>query len=200
MMVGMDDPTFTETARRAQIVRAAIDTVNDLGYPRASLAAIARRAGVAKSAIVYYFASKDTLLLHVVEHVFTRLEQLLEEAVAAHAAPEARLRAYVETHLAYVDGHRAAIAAGTEIVISHRGEDGTPLYLTGTDEDTARLREILKAGMAEGAFRPMPLQAATGLVDSLLYFAISEVQRDLEADLTDLIPEITDFIFHGLTP
>lgn len=201
MMEGMassSDPTFTENARRAQIVQAAIDTVNDLGYPRASLAAIARRAGVAKSAIVYYFASKDHLLLHVVERVFTALEDLLEKAVAAHEEPAARLRAYAEAHLAYVDGHRADIAAGTEIVISHRGDDGVPLYLTGTEEDTALLRGILKDGMDQGAFRVMPLHVAAGLVDALLYMATTEVQRDLDADLTEVLPEITTLIFRGL--
>ena len=33
--------TFTETARRAQIVKAAIDTIAELGYGQASLARIA---------------------------------------------------------------------------------------------------------------------------------------------------------------
>ncbi len=37
--------TFTETARRAQIVTAAIDTIAELGFARASFAQIARRPG-----------------------------------------------------------------------------------------------------------------------------------------------------------
>ncbi len=37
--------TFTETARRAQIVAAAIDTIAELGYGQASLARIAETAG-----------------------------------------------------------------------------------------------------------------------------------------------------------
>jgi AcrR family transcriptional regulator len=39
------DRTFTETARRAQIMAAAIDTIAELGYGQASLARIAEAAG-----------------------------------------------------------------------------------------------------------------------------------------------------------
>lgn len=191
-------PTFTEQARRAQIVRAAIDTVNTVGYPRASLAEIARRAGVAKSAIVYYFGTKDALLLHVVDHVFAALDERLRHAVEAHADPEARLRAYADAYLAYVDDQRAEIVAGVEIVVSHRGADGIPLYLAGSEEDSALLRGILGDGMEQGVFRPVPPRVAVSLVESLLDLATTELQRDLGADLDDLLPEIITIIFRGL--
>ena len=54
--------TFTETARRAQIVTAAIDTIAELGYGRASLARIAETAGTSKSVILYHFSGKDDLI------------------------------------------------------------------------------------------------------------------------------------------
>ncbi|MGH3156519.1 MAG: TetR family transcriptional regulator [Streptosporangiaceae bacterium] len=40
--------TFTSTARRAQFVAAAIETIADAGYARASLGRIAERVGVSK--------------------------------------------------------------------------------------------------------------------------------------------------------
>lgn len=200
MRAPADEQTFTERARRAQIVQAAIDSVNELGYPKASIAAIARRAGVAKSAIVYYFATKDALLLHVVDEVFTALDAALQRAVAAQVEPEARLLAYAEGYLAHVDAHRAGIAAGAEIVVSHRRADGVPLYLTGTEEDTALLRAILADGMEQGVFREMPLAIAASLIESLLDLATTEVQRDLGADLSELIPEIIGFITRALAP
>ena len=54
-----DSPTFTETARRAQILACAIGAIAESGYGRASLAEIARRAGVSKGVVSYYFTSKD---------------------------------------------------------------------------------------------------------------------------------------------
>lgn len=193
-------PTFTETARRAQIVEAAIVTLNDLGYHRASLAEIARRAGVAKSALLYYFGSRDALLLHVMDVVYTGLDEAVAARVAAEKTPEEQLRGYAEAYVAYVDGHRAALTAGTEIVVAHRDPDGVPLYLTGSDEDSARLQSILAAGMDAGVFRRMPLSVALRLVEALVDLPIFAVQRDPDADLTDIGREMVDFVMRGLAP
>ena len=54
-------PTFTEAARRTQIIACAIETLATLGYAQASLAHIAQRAGISKGVIVYYFSSKEEL-------------------------------------------------------------------------------------------------------------------------------------------
>lgn len=184
--------TFTETARRAQLIAAAITTVNEIGYHRASLSEIAQRAGVAKSAIVYYFSSKEALLLSVLQDVFTRLEDAVAQLVDADAEPGAQLLAYAHGYLSYVDGHRAEVTAGIEIVVSHRTEDGTPLYLTGTEEDSRVLRDILAAGMDARVFRRMPLKVAVALVEALLDVPTTELQRDLDANIEPFAVEIVE--------
>lgn len=182
--------TFTERARRVQILRAAADTVNDVGYPRASLSAIAAHAGVAKSAIGYYFASKDALLMELLEQVFGELDEWISRADDPEAPPVARLRTYAATYLGFADVHRAQLAAAIEIVVSHRTADGVPLYLTATEEDSALLRAILAAGMERGEFRQMPMGTAVGLVEALLDVPVTEIQRDLGADLAPVTAEI----------
>lgn len=191
--------TFTETARRAQLIAAAITTVNEIGYHRASLSEIAQRARVAKSAIVYYFSSKEALLLSVLEDVFTRLEAAVAQAVDSGAEPSAQLRAYARGYLSYVDGHRAEVTAGIEIVVSHRTEDGTPLYLTGTEEDSRLLRGILSAGMEAGVFRRMPLRVAVSLVEALLDVPVTELQRDLEADIEPFAAQTVEALMKAFT-
>lgn len=193
-------PTFTEQARRAQIVRAAIETVNEVGYPRSSLAEIARHAGIAKSAIMYYFSSKDALLLHVVNEVFTELAQQLQTAVANHSDPAEQLRAYVEAHLEHADHHRAELAAGVEIVLSHRDAESRPLYLSESAEDSLLLGQILHAGMESGAFVPMSTPIAIKVVEALLDLVTTELQRDLDADLTELAPEVVRAVFRFMDP
>ena len=63
-------PTFTEEARRAQIIGCAIEVLAELGYAQASYARIAERAGTSKSVISYHFAGKDELLEQVVQSVY----------------------------------------------------------------------------------------------------------------------------------
>lgn len=193
-------PTFTKAARRAQIVQATIATVNELGYHRTSLAGIAERAGVAKSAVVYYFGSKETLLLHVLEEAFTELGAAVEVAVAAESTPVERLRAYAQSYIAHVDAHRPEMAAAVAIVISHRNAEGTPLYLTEQEEDSVLLRDILSSGMESGEFRRMPLADAVRIAESILDIAITAVQRDLAADIASLAPETTGFLLRGFAP
>ena len=68
---GQKPATFIEAARRAQIIECAIETIATLGYVRASLAQIAKCAGISKSVITYYFHSKDELIEEVVKAIFT---------------------------------------------------------------------------------------------------------------------------------
>jgi len=69
---GQDARSFVETARRQQIVECAIDAIAEVGYGRASLAEVARRAGVSKSLLLYHFAGKDELVDEVVRAVYER--------------------------------------------------------------------------------------------------------------------------------
>lgn len=190
--------SFIETARRSQLIEAAVVTVNEVGYHRASLAEIAGRAQIAKSAVAYYFTSKEGLLLNVVQTVFAALGESVLAAVEGITEPVARLRAYAEAYLAHVDAERDAIAAAVEIVVSHRTADDTPLYLVEDEQDTALLRSILQAGMEQGFFTPMPLDVATGLAESVLDRAITLVQRNPDADLTALRANVTPFLFRAL--
>ncbi len=48
---GGEERTFIETARRAQIVVAAIDTIAEFGYAGASFAHIAERLGISRGLI-----------------------------------------------------------------------------------------------------------------------------------------------------
>ena len=76
-------PSFIEQARRAQIVECAIETIADLGFAQASLAQIAKRAGVSTGVISYYFAGKDELIREVSAYVFSAGEAFIRYMAAA---------------------------------------------------------------------------------------------------------------------
>lgn len=192
--------SFIEEARRVQIEAAAIASVNDVGYHRASMADIAARAGIAKSAIAYYYDSKEALLLQIVDGAFSALGAALVAAVPTTGSAAQRLAAYAEAYLEHVDRHRTAIAAAAEIVVSHRGADGRPLYLDEQDQDTALLRNVLKAGMDSGEFRPLPIDVAVAIVESLLDRTIMMVQRDASADLSVYRSTVVPFLQSALAP
>lgn len=56
-------PNASTPARRAQIVRAALESFAQHGYERASLRDIAARANITHAAVLRHFSDKDELLL-----------------------------------------------------------------------------------------------------------------------------------------
>lgn len=120
--------SFIEAARRAQILEAAVETINALGFANASLSQIARRAGISKSVIGYYFPSKDDLYRAVVDNFFlTGHEQMMASLSTASSATEL-LQRYVRGNMRYIDENRTAVRAVGEIISNFREPDGQPVY------------------------------------------------------------------------
>src|SRR5690348_3623387 len=93
--------SFIEEARRAQIVASAIEVIAELGFARASLAQIARHAGISKGVISYHFGSKDELMVEVVTRVYTAVA---EHAVAKMQGVESASQ-LLRTHVLSVAEH-----------------------------------------------------------------------------------------------
>lgn len=147
-------PTFTESARRTQIMNCAIEVLAESGYSGASLAEIARRAGISKSVVLYYFSGKDDLLASVVSDVYGRAGQAIAESLSRHVSPGDKIAAYVRTNLQFLEEHAAEIHAVVEIVSNARGADGTHSFAPqGEDPVLAHLEQLLRDGQDSGDFR-----------------------------------------------
>jgi AcrR family transcriptional regulator len=89
---------------RQRVIRAAIDTILDVGYYDASSNAIARRAGVTWGVIQHQFGTREALLLDVLHDVNARLHLVVAEADVSGDTLEARLAAVLDV-LALHYGH-----------------------------------------------------------------------------------------------
>jgi len=169
--------TFTETARRAQIVAAAIDTIAELGYGQASLARIAETAGTSKGVIIYHFGGKDELIRELVTEVVARGVAYMEPRVEAEPAGAGKLRAYIESNLTFMRENRNGMVAIFEIALNARASDGSPLYdFSIRDAGVAALEQLLAYFQGTGEFRAgfdphvmaMAIRAAINAVPSQL--------------------------------
>jgi AcrR family transcriptional regulator len=146
--------SFIEEARRAQIVRCAIDTIAAFGYGQASLARIARRAGISKGVIGYHFAGKDEVLAEVVAEVLRRSERYVGPRVAGHSTGRETLRRYIESNLGFMGAYRNHVIALAEIARSVRGPGrGSSFDTAILDEPTAALAQMLEGYQRAGEFR-----------------------------------------------
>jgi TetR/AcrR family transcriptional regulator, fatty acid metabolism regulator protein len=146
--------TFIETARRAQIVAAAIDTLAERGYGQASLARIAERADTSKGVIIYHFGSKDDLVREVVAELSAKGRAYMGPRLEAESTGAGMLRTYIEANLAFVRENRSHVAAVVEIALNARSADGRPLYdMSIREEGAEALRQLLGYFQGTGEFR-----------------------------------------------
>jgi AcrR family transcriptional regulator len=183
--------TFTQAARRAQLVGCAIDALAELGYQQTSVAEVARRAGVSKGVVTYYFPARDELVWAVVaavfasvgEHVGSRLEDV---------PPREFVATYLGAWVDYYRAYRREMMAIAAVWTSFRDADGHPRLDARTLERERILVETaLAAGQAVGVlgdFSPrimaITLKAA---LDGLLAQLALEPELDLDAYRDELI-------------
>ena len=166
--------TFTEVARRHQIVGAAIDTIAEVGYAQASLARIAARIGISKGVISYHFAGKDELIRQVVVDVVEAgRHYILPRALGEPTGP-GMLRAYIESNLAFMRERRNYMVAVVEILRNGAFTTGGGRRVDGRDVDVAvrllqeHLARLQARGELRGDFDPaamaMAIRAAIDVV------------------------------------
>jgi TetR/AcrR family transcriptional regulator, fatty acid metabolism regulator protein len=181
--------TFTEEARRAQIIERAIELVAEVGYANASVSRIAERSGVAKSVVLYHFAGKDELVGAMVTRIFTAAAEAMIPSIDAEPTAAGRLRAYVRSNLGFIERHREYALALLDIWTSYRTAGGQRL-----DEAAAPIPEdaelalldpelIFREGVATGEFRPVSGRSMSIALRQAIDGAVLEISRDAGFDL-----------------
>ena len=176
-----DERTFIETARRTQIVQAAIDTIAEVGYARASLARIGARIGISKGLIGYHFAGKDELIRQVVAEILEAGKAYMIPRILAKPPGPAMLRAYIESNLGFMREHRNYMVAIAEIRRNGlTAESGERFYGdANTDEFAGELDNLLAMIQAAGGLRS---DFDSKIMAMAIRAAIDAVARQLAAD------------------
>ncbi|MGH3914755.1 MAG: TetR family transcriptional regulator [Pseudonocardiaceae bacterium] len=185
--------TFTETARRAQIVQAAIETIAELGYVRTSFSRIAKRAGLSSTGLIsYHFAGKDELMCAVTTEVMSSFTAFVLPRMQAQHTKADELRAFIESNVDFMRTHRTQLVALLDIMASARRDDGSPLHGAGVAEaDLTKLAEFLREGQQTGEFRrfdPRVMAVAImSLRDGVLRALAADPTLDLEVYERELV-------------
>ncbi|MET7326671.1 TetR/AcrR family transcriptional regulator [Nonomuraea sp. NPDC005650] len=183
--------SFIEEARRAQIVASAVEVIADVGFAQASLARIAKHAGISKGVISYHFAGKEELMEEVVTRAYTEAAEELLAAMEGVEGAGALLRTYFVANAAHMRRHRSKILALGEIFNNLRTADGKPRYGVRTSEEIYRaLEKIFTLGRHTGEFRDFDLRVmsvtVSAAMDSMFGYWAAYPDHDLEAHAREL--------------
>ena len=189
--------TFTEEARRAQIIGCAIEVLAEVGYAQTSFARIAERAGISKSVISYHFASKDELLEQVVQSVYADAARYMIPRIKTQQSAQAVLGTYLRSNLEFVRDHRKEIDAVTEIFLNVRREDGSRRFAGGPGGMGTALKplaEILQRGQEEGVFADFDTRTMAWAIRNLVDGVTRQRALDPEFDFGTCIDEMVALV------
>lgn len=195
------ESTFTERARRTQIMACAVQVLAELGFGGATLAEIARRAGVAKGVVSYYFAGKDDLLMQVLLDVYGRAGAAIAQRVEEQSEPAAKIRAYVEANMQFLAQHPADIRAVVEIAASARRPDGSLRFAPqGEDPVLSDLERLLRAGQRTASSDQFDARSLAILIRGAIDTASGRVATDPAFDLSAYTRELVRVIELAIDP
>lgn len=147
-----DNRSFVTSARRAQIVDAAIETLAEVGYANASLSRIAVRLGISKGVISYHFAGKDDLIAEIVSQVLERARAYMQPRIEAQTTGPEMLRAYIESNLEFIRDNPKQLSALIEIIRATIAGAKSP-FSGNRDAGVHILAELLTRFQTAGDFR-----------------------------------------------
>jgi AcrR family transcriptional regulator len=180
-------PRRTDPERRERILAAAAELATRRGFHAVGLAEIGAEAGIVGSGVYRHFASKDAILVALLDRGMTRLHDGAAEILAAAHDDRVTLSALVRDHI------RVAIEEREVLAVYHREVHTLPEdvrrrlrraqrhYL----EDWVHVLAPLRRDLADGELR-LAVHAAIGAIQSTLFFR-SGLAPERLAELLDVM-------------
>jgi AcrR family transcriptional regulator len=141
-------------AARGQIVDAAIATILELGFYRASSNEIARKANVSWGSIQYHFGTREGLLLAVVEELNERFTKTMTQAQISGNSLEERLHSLYGILAAHYGAPTYLARLQIVLNLSHdpdTSSDVADALARQAEEAGHDLRRLLHTTLGEGA-------------------------------------------------
>jgi AcrR family transcriptional regulator len=174
-------------ATRERLLQAAISVIQERGIERLTLDTVAKAAQVSKGGLLYHFASKEALVVGIIEYLVDDFDAAIAHELAvdnASESPGQYLRAYVRATFNYkhlpmvlISNLLAAVTLDPELLkpMQRRAEHWQQqIHVSGLDPVLANLislaadglgtNELFGIGLPEPALRQQLLEKLLGMI------------------------------------
>jgi AcrR family transcriptional regulator len=161
--VSAPSPTRRGAARHSELLDALVDLLLAEGFAHLTLDELAGRLRCSKRTLYALAGSKEQLVRAAVVHFFERATTRVEAAVAAVAAPPDRVAAYLR-----------AVAAELAPASARFFDDmaafppAAEVYARNTEAAARRVGDLIREGVAAGAFREVPVSFAAEVITATM--------------------------------
>lgn len=188
----MTERTFTEKARRDQIVEATIAVLATEGYRSASIARIAAEVGVSKALVLYHFASKRELMRETLFQVYRSAGAEVVGGLNFAAPPPEVLATLVRTSIRQGLATTLRRRAAEQIILNRAADqDGSGITFADRDPLYAGFEHLFRAGQGTGHFRPFDVRVMAvtyqGAIDGAYLYLDSHPDTDVDAFIESLV-------------
>ncbi|HOW98984.1 MAG TPA: TetR/AcrR family transcriptional regulator [Deltaproteobacteria bacterium] len=141
--------------KRKVLLQAASEALMEYGPHKTTLDDIARRAGMSKTSLYYYFRDKNEIVRAIIQGYTEQLIDLMKQAAASKKSAEDRMFALIEARSRFLA--EKTRHAPREVIQEFRSLEGVfetekELYLRAHLD---LVRGILEDGVSRGEMRPL---------------------------------------------
>jgi len=182
---------------REKILHSAVQLFAEYGYHAAPLRDIARIAGIQAASIYYHYASKQALLIEIMETHMQRLNANLERILREHDDPQRRLRAAIANHIRLHTSYKAEFFIIDTEIRALEGENRTHI-ISLRDRYESLLQELLRDGMERGVFRQSDVKVSSYAIIAMCTEVATWFRPNGRLSVQQVIDIYTQMITQGL--
>jgi TetR/AcrR family fatty acid metabolism transcriptional regulator len=187
--------------KRARILDAAIKVFAERGFHSATVAEIARAAGVADGTIYLYFKGKDDLLLRLFDEKMTELLAEAKAALGQEPTAPGKLRRFIQLHLTAVERNPELAAV---LIVEMRQ---SAQFLKAADRQKLAayvdlIAEVVRSGQETGELdgNISPATVKRALFGALDELALGWLLSGRRVALKKTASEVAEWLVRGLLP
>lgn len=151
--------------RQLEIIEAAGHLITEDGYAKLTTKRLAERMQFSEAALYRHFASKEDILVTMLEHLTASVKERMQAVALQETLPEPRLRAMFDSHFSYFKAHPEYLMAIFATNFMERTPAGDRAIKELMEVMRQHLRIVIGEGQKSGDFtRTIPADMLVHIV------------------------------------
>jgi len=164
---GSEELSLTEK-RREQIIKATCECIVEKGYSACTMQDIAKKTGLSKGMIHYYFSTKENLLISVMENLVSQWDRVIAERINDIKDPQEAIHGLLDACCEIAqDGVSYNMLVKFWAELSHKKafEEVNANFYNHYRE---MIREIIEEGINQGKFKEVDSHLLATIIISII--------------------------------